>query len=140
MKVQSLLKPLAPLDGDGTWVEASQLAGAVADGRINRCFFFPKSAVYVISTLERAEKPRIDRGLEYHIAIAREGHRGRLRRATSQQIAKTLAAFGASGADEVQVEPGDPVRHYWMPIADHAGTALGPASAPKIIVPGERRG
>ena len=134
MTIESLIKPLAPPLDTGTWIEAPKLPAVVAAGRINRCFFFPKARIYVISTLERAEAPRIDRGLEYHLAIAREGVRGQPKRAKADQLLKTLEAFGASAAEKVISEPGDPVLHFWMSIRDHQGTALGPAPAPKIIL------
>lgn len=135
MTIESVIKPLAPPLNAGTWIEAPKLPPEIAAGRINRCFFFPKARIYVISTLERAEAPRIDRGLEYHLAIAREGARGMPRRSTANQLAKTLEAFGATAAEKVISEPGDPVLHYWMAIGDHQGTALGAGpSAPKIIL------
>ena len=79
--------------------------------------FFHTSNLAVISAVEVAYEPGIDKGFEYHISISKQPPSGITTRCDSNEAKWVLEQFGLDGAEEDNHVPYGLVRNFWRPVA-----------------------
>lgn len=83
--------------------------------------FIHKSNLAVISAVEVASEPGMDKGFEYHISISKQlpTRIGTVQaRCDSNEAKWVLDQFGLEGAEEDNHVPNGLVRNFWRPVAD----------------------
>jgi hypothetical protein len=80
--------------------------------------FIHKSNLAVISAVEVASEPGMDKGFEYHISISKQFSNGTAKRCDSNEAKWVLNQFGLDGAEEDNHVPHGIVRNFWRPVAD----------------------
>jgi hypothetical protein len=80
--------------------------------------FVHKSNLAVISAVEVASEPGMDKGFEYHVSISKQFPAGLSGRCDSNEAKWVLDQFGLDGAEEDNHVPHGIVRNFWRPVAD----------------------
>jgi hypothetical protein len=80
--------------------------------------FIHKSNLAVISAVEVASEPGMDKGFEYHVSISKQFPGGFSGRCDSNEAKWVLDQFGLDGAEEDNHVPHGIVRNFWRPVAD----------------------
>lgn len=111
--VQCIVEVLRP-KGKG-WVEIP-LNKRYSLGYPSRAFRF--AGICVISAVEVATEPGMDKGFEYHISISKQFLDGRKGRCDSTEAKWVLDQFGLDGAEEDNHVPHGFVRNFWRPVAN----------------------
>ena len=86
-------------------------------GYPSRAFIHPASNLVVISSVEVASEPGMDKGFEYHISISKQPPSGIAGRCTSDEAAWVLKQFNLEGSEEDNHVPHGIVRNFWRPVA-----------------------
>lgn len=82
-------------------------------------FLHRPTRLFVISAVEVAYEPGIEKGFEYHISISKATVPGHPQRCTSDEAKWVLEQFGLDGAEEDNHVPHGKVRNFWRPVADN---------------------
>ena len=80
--------------------------------------FIHTSNLAVISSVEVASEPGMDKGFEYHVSISKQSTSGS-GRCTSNEACWVLKQFDLDGAEEDNHVPGGIVRNFWRPVANN---------------------
>ena len=86
--------------------------------------FIHKSNLAVISAVEVASEPGMDKGFEYHVSISKQFLQlsnlipASSGRCDSNEAKWVLDQFGLEGAEEDNHVPNGLVRNFWRPVAD----------------------
>lgn len=80
--------------------------------------FIHKSNLTVISAVEVASEPGMDKGFEYHISISKQLPNGTGKRCDSNEAKWVLDQFGLEGAEEDNHVPHGIVCNFWRAVAD----------------------
>ena len=86
-------------------------------GYPSRAFIHNGSRLAVISAVEVASEPGMDKGFEYHVSISKQLSGGIGVRCDPNEDAWVLAQFGLEGAEEDNYVPHGYVRNFWRPVA-----------------------
>jgi len=112
MKIESIIQPKEPR-GNG-WSRGPEVPGQYTLGYPGRYWFHKNTMLTVISAVEVASDPGdIDKGPEYHVSVSKRG-----RRASTEDCAFVVRAFGIQGAEEDNHVPFGTVRNFWLPVAE----------------------
>jgi hypothetical protein len=84
----------------------------------SRAFFHDESSLAVISAVEVASEPGMDKGFEYHISISKQYRDGTRGRCSSNEAKWVLRQFGLDGSEEDNHVPHGFVRNFWRPVAE----------------------
>jgi len=79
--------------------------------------FIHESNLAVISAVEVASEPGMDKGFEYHLSISKQHPSGKGGRCDSNEAKWVLDQFGLDGAEEDNHVPHGYVRNFWRPVA-----------------------
>jgi hypothetical protein len=85
----------------------------------SRAFFHDESGLVVISAVEVAFEPGMDKGFEYHISISKQHGNGVKGRCTSGEAKWVLRQFQLDGSEEDNHVPNGIVRNFWRPVAEN---------------------
>lgn len=115
--VKSIVRPLAPT-GSG-WVGGRDISTLIGSVYETIAWTHAESNMRVLSAVEVATEPGIEKGPEYHISISKELRSGEVGRCTSQEAQWVLAQFGCEGAEEDNHINCGSVRNFWRPVAEN---------------------
>lgn len=114
---KSIIRPLAPT-GSG-WVGGRDVSKLIGSAYETIAWMHPESGMRVLSAVEVAIEPGIEKGPEYHISISKGRHVGDVQRCTSQEAQWVLAQFGLDGAEEDNHVNRGLARNFWRPVAEN---------------------
>lgn len=113
--IQSITRVLRPRFAG--WFEVPTNPRLLELGGIARTFIHEARHISVISAVEHPVDGKIDKGLEYHLSVARLSPNGPMR-CSSDTARWVQRQFGLDGAEEDNHVPGGVVRNFWRPVAD----------------------
>lgn len=87
-------------------------------GYPSRAFIHRDSRIAVISAVEVASEPGIEKGFEYHLSLSKQYTDGTMGRCDSNEAKWALDQFGLEGSEEDNHVPHGTVRNFWRPVAE----------------------